>query len=201
METKRDEYGRFIRGSQGHLGHRHSDAFKVLMSESRKGKCLGEENWNYNPEIHKGEKIECACGCGTLIDKYDRRGRSHRWVMGHQAHRPRPDNAQQMKELWANGKIKPKGGKQHWNWKGGITPLIRLLRQTPEYNTWRHAVYERDNWTCQDCGRHCDRRTIVAHHLKSFKEYPELRYEISNGITLCRKCHLKREKTTSYGAS
>jgi 5-methylcytosine-specific restriction endonuclease McrA len=78
---------------------------------------------------------------------------------------------------------------QHWNWKGGVTPLNMLLRNRPEYREWRKAVYERDRWTCQDCGIHCDDKNIVAHHIMSFKDYPELRHEPQNGITFCRACH------------
>lgn len=84
--------------------------------------------------------------------------------------------------------ISRKGEKSHF-WKGGISPILTLLRQTEEYNNWRKAVYARDYWTCQDCG--VKQKNPVAHHIKSFKNYPALRHEISNGITLCRSCHKK----------
>jgi hypothetical protein len=80
-------------------------------------------------------------------------------------------------------------GKSHWNWKGGITPENMALRHRSDYTAWRKAVYARDRWTCQDCGIHCKPGNIVAHHIRGFKEYPELRYEPDNGITFCRKCH------------
>jgi hypothetical protein len=35
-----------------------------------------------------------------------------------------------------------------------------------------------------DCGE--------VHHIKSFALYPELRFDINNGITTCRECHLER---------
>lgn len=78
-------------------------------------------------------------------------------------------------------------GRNHWNWKGGISKNHR--RETKEYIEWRNNVYCRDNWTCQDCGQHCDNKNIVAHHLKSWNNFPELRYIVSNGIVLCRSCH------------
>lgn len=78
---------------------------------------------------------------------------------------------------------------KHWNWQGGITPVNRLIRHTPEYNNWRKEVYKRDYWTCQMCWK--KQKRPVAHHLKSFEEYPDLRFEINNGITLCRSCHKK----------
>lgn len=78
---------------------------------------------------------------------------------------------------------------KHWNWKGGVTPLNMLLRHMDEYIEWRNAVYARDRWTCRDCGTYCKPGNIVAHHIKGFKDYPELRYDPDNGITYCRKCH------------
>jgi len=38
------------------------------------------------------------------------------------------------------------------------------------------------------------RKKIVAHHLKLFSEFPELRFSVDNGIVLCRSCHLKVHK-------
>lgn len=70
----------------------------------------------------------------------------------------------------------------HWR-----NPELDKLRETPEYKTWRIAVLERDEYTCQHC-----RKTggiLHAHHIKTFKMNPESRYEINNGITLCKQCH------------
>ena len=78
-------------------------------------------------------------------------------------------------------------GPKHHRWKGGISYINNRLRQSDEYNKWRKCVYKRDWWTCQHCG---DKpRKIVAHHIRSFKDFPDLRYDVDNGITLCRKCH------------
>ena len=60
-------------------------------------------------------------------------------------------------------------------------------RRIPKYNDWRKAVYDRDGYTCQCCGKVGGR--LNAHHIKSFAEYPELRFDVDNGITLCDRCH------------
>ena len=78
-------------------------------------------------------------------------------------------------------------GKEHYNWKGGITPENMRIRNSIEYRLWREAVFARDNWTCQKCGRRGG--NLNAHHVKSFANHHELRTSIENGIILCEKCH------------
>lgn len=88
---------------------------------------------------------------------------------------------------------KTRVGPKNSFWKGGITPIGIKIRGSDEYKNWRTAVFNRDNFTCQDCGvRGCK---LQAHHIKSFSAFPELRFEISNGQTLCVPCH---KKTPSY---
>ena len=71
----------------------------------------------------------------------------------------------------------------------GISTEVMLIRASSEYVAWRKAVFERDNYTCQNCGRRGGK--LEAHHIKSFALYPELRLEVSNGITLCKLYHRK----------
>jgi hypothetical protein len=52
---------------------------------------------------------------------------------------------------------------------------------------WRKEVYERDNYTCKCCGK--VGRKLNAHHIFNWADFPKKRYELSNGITLCAKCH------------
>lgn len=67
--------------------------------------------------------------------------------------------------------------------------IKNLLRKSAVYRNWRNGVFERDKYTCQKCK--VKGIYLEAHHIKSFNDFPELRYVISNGLTLCRKCHLK----------
>ena len=78
-------------------------------------------------------------------------------------------------------------GKNHYNWKGGVTPEHKLFRRGIEYKLWRESVFERDNFTCQVCGE--KGVYLESHHIKSFANFPELRLAIDNGQTLCRECH------------
>ncbi len=71
--------------------------------------------------------------------------------------------------------------------------LDRLARYSPEMAKWRRAVFERDDYTCQGCGkRGCE---LNADHIKPFAYFEELRFELSNGRTLCVPCHNKTKKS------
>ena len=77
-------------------------------------------------------------------------------------------------------------GKQHPNWKGGKYRNKRSM-ETIKYKKWRMKVFLRDNFTCVNCGKVGG--YLEAHHIKSWIEFPKLRYKIDNGVTLCRECH------------
>ena len=85
------------------------------------------------------------------------------------------------------------------NWQGGKTDIQIIVRYSKRMREWRDAIFQRDDYTCQQCGAKCGNGKTVklnAHHIKSFSKYPELRFELSNGITLCEDCH---RKSKDYG--
>lgn len=81
-------------------------------------------------------------------------------------------------------------------WKGDARKTERTERYDPRYNEFRRSVFIRDHFTCQCCGaknykgRH---GTVIleAHHLNNFKDYIDERYDVNNGVTLCKECHKK----------
>lgn len=68
------------------------------------------------------------------------------------------------------------------------------VSQSHKLATWQAKVFHRDNLTCRICGR--DANTLIlndiflhSHHILSWEEYPEIRFDINNGLTLCDECH------------
>jgi len=70
--------------------------------------------------------------------------------------------------------------------------MPRKIGERPCYVTYRKLVLDRDNFKCRVCGK----KGRFLRHIKSVKDYPELGYELSNAITICKECdkeihHLK----------
>lgn len=87
------------------------------------------------------------------------------------------------------------------NYKGGSGTERHQLMQRRDYVLWRVAVFTRDDYTCQLCGlRNQDGlgKTVrlEADHIKPWSLYPDLRYAIDNGRTLCVDCH---RQTDTWG--
>ena len=76
-------------------------------------------------------------------------------------------------------------GNNHWNYKGLNN---NLQRNWVEYKEWHKEVLIKDNFTCQVCGKYGG--NLEVHHKKSFSNYPELRFDVDNGMTVCKNCHL-----------
>ena len=92
---------------------------------------------------------------------------------------------------------KARSGSRSNFWKGGKTKASKIIRESIEYRLWREAVFKRDDYTCIWCGVRGD--VLNADHIKPFAYFPELRFAIDNGRTLCRPCH-KTTDTWGYKA-
>lgn len=78
-------------------------------------------------------------------------------------------------------------------WQGGVSSEHHRLRASKAWRVWREQVYERDAYTCQFCGTVDG--PLEPHHIFRFAFFPEFRFTVSNGVTLCRHCH---QETKQY---
>lgn len=102
---------------------------------------------------------------------------------------------EQILNEWNKFNVKTK--KYHWNYNGGISNENKIIRNSSKMKYWRISVFERDDYTCQNCNTKGG--ILNAHHIKQFANYPELRFDIDNGITLCKNCHIKEHKKQNNG--
>jgi len=160
-----------------HLSQKHaSKETKLKMRIAKLGKSLSKEHKKKIGDKHRGRKwpprtAECRlkmsiAKLGTKIPIHVRKKMS----IAHQ-------------------------GEKASCWKGGITPIHLKIRGSLEYRLWREEVFKRDSYTCVLCG---DKKggNLNADHIKPFAYYPELRFNIDNGRTLCIECH---KNTDTYG--
>jgi hypothetical protein len=88
-------------------------------------------------------------------------------------------------------------GKNSCWYNPNITDEERISRRhTPENRAWTKVIYEKDNYICQKCSQVGGK--LNAHHVYNYSTNEELRYDDNNGITLCKKCHIKFHKKYGY---
>ena len=170
-------------------------------------KAIGRKAWHAGRKIgnHIRKKLlwrEFNCRtCGKLGHTYPSEGRIYcsascrskhtNLVFGNPNKGRRYSDEQKL--LLSQAHIGLQSGSNHPRWKGGTTTERSRMMSRYEYRQWRSAVFQRDNFTCQRCGvgGGC---FVMAHHMKPWSEFPDLRYDINNGITLCKACHAKEDK-------
>ena len=74
-------------------------------------------------------------------------------------------------------------GSEHPAWRADA----RRKNRGGLYKAWQQAVLNRDRATCERCG--ITGIEMHAHHIKSYKDFPDLRFDVANGMTLCHRCH------------
>jgi len=175
----------------------HSEEFKRRLSEIMKGNknACGPKSKEHRRKISESHK---RIGSPWLVGKKRKPfSETHRKNMSLQ--RIGKILTEEQKENiftpeFLKRKSEAQKGEKGSNWKGGVTKAHKALRNTFEYRNWRKKVLKRDNYTCQDC--YMTGIQLHADHIKPFILYPESRFDVENGRTLCFPCH---KKTPTYG--
>lgn len=159
-------------------------------------KCLNcKKKWLDYPS-RKGIKKYCSVVCRASskehIELLKKRSINNKWG----AKRKITDELRKKISVAHRGKNRPKiskskKGQLNPNWKGGISPINKRIRRSTKFFQWRKTVFTRDNYTCQKCGQKGGE--LHPDHIKQFAYFPKLRFELSNGTTLCKRCHMKTE--------
>lgn len=153
----------------------------------------GQPAWN--------RKVGHIFACGTCkkevrvkeaeaFRKYCSRSCAHAAQVGKPSHMAGKSTSEETKKKQRAAKLGIRG-EAHWNWRNGNRSERKKAMARDEYVQWRAAVFRRDDYTCQFCGERG--RQLHADHIKPWATFPDLRYELSNGRTLCVPCHWKTE--------
>ena len=126
---------------------------------------------------------------GWFKDIEQKRKKTSESLMGHKQFNTGKTHFKKGDPSPNKGKKRPNiSGEKNGFWKGGVTPEIIKLRTSTENDNWRNEVFIRDNYTCQKTGIRGGK--LVVHHILNFSSYPDLRFDINNGITLSEKSHI-----------
>lgn len=180
---------------------KHTEETKRKISENRKGKTSGINHPMWGKK-HKPESITkmILAKIGKKLSEENKKNISKALKGKIPKHKVGGWNkgkklSKKHRKALSLAHIGKQTGENNPNWKGGVSKLNkterRLEMETIKYKEWRSGVFERDTYTCRMCGKHGVK--IEADHIKSWSTFPKLRYKLSNGQTLCVKCH--REKT------
>lgn len=117
------------------------------------------------------DKIKCICkGCGKEFEVY-----------------PSAYNRGEGVFCSPECTAKFQVGEENPNWRGGVSAENAIVRGSIKYKEWAYAVKKQANFTCGKCGQVGGK--LVSHHLEPFWEYPESRFDIDNGVCMCKECH------------
>ena len=162
----------------------------IYQSKNRKGGVKGKSGVYPKTQEHR-DKIR---------DTLKRKGLkppvlwgNKNWLGKHRSEKTKEKIREKMRGRIISAETRAKMGfkkENHWHWKEDRTQLQTNEKKhlDCQYREWMFAVKNRDNWKCKINNSACNGR-LEAHHILDWKNYPELRYEINNGITLCHAHH------------
>ena len=155
---------------------------KIKMSSSQKGHHRG--GWKFSKEA-KNNISKAHKGINTWMIGVKRSEETKKKMS--KSHKGRKHTEEWNKKVGDSHR-----GEKSVNWKGGVTPENKKIRNSIDFKLWRIAVFARDNWTCQKTGIKGGK--LHPHHIQNFSQHPELRFAIDNGITLSEKSHKEFHK-------
>lgn len=163
------------------MGRPQTQETKDKISKAKKALAKTPE---YKEKMSKMMKARYKNGFNPQLGKKRSSESRLKMSLAHKGHATSEETKQKLSEAHK--------GDKHWNYKKDRTQLAkRQLRNDSAYKDWRLEVWTRDKFTCRLHSDSCKGK-IEAHHILKWSEYPNLRYNVSNGLTLCHAHHPKK---------
>lgn len=178
----------FQKGHKINVGRKHSEEYKINLKNRMTGIKLSESTKKKLSKSHKGKSTWSKGLKGEEFLKHFKDGHP-RGMMGKE-------------NKWGNhskdSRIKISAyqqGIEVEDWEGYKLSFNKYLKNTAKYQIWRNLVFLKDNFKCQNPNcEFCNNKIgayLHAHHNKPIKFFPELTFNVENGITYCKDFHLK----------
>lgn len=155
---------------------------KLKVSKESKQKVYGKRYW------------KCVCQCGNSIEV------STNSLMSGNTKSCGCVRAEKCKMILKKT-LENRRGKKHYNYNPNITEEERVSNRYEingnDRREWRKEVFQKDDYTCVHCK--VKGGMLNAHHLNGYSWYKEGRYDVSNGVTLCKSCHIDFHSKYGYG--
>ena len=176
----RNSKGQFIKGRKPNHSKETKEKIRLAaLKQHQEGRGSPRRKGQYKPTKETLEKISQARKLLNLKGE-----KSGVWKGG----KPKCLGCNKQLTNYGLKRCNSCGQKNRWDKVGRKKyPRYIHLCKSPEYKKWRSDVFTRDNWTCQTCG--IRGISLEAHHIKGWARFPKFRYDINNGVTLCRECH------------
>lgn len=165
-------------------GHALTELKKLPDERDKKGRFLPGHHWRPRQKWWDKEwlntQYKTKSASEIALENNTTESNMLYWLRKHRIQRRTVSEARQIKHWGLSGKNNPM-------WRGGITPRDTSSKK---YREWRVSIFERDDYICQICNNRGG--SLEAHHIlpiRTFNGSPDLEFNKSNGITLCKKCH------------
>ena len=175
--------GKYTNTSSNHLMVGHVKSCGCLASENLEGERYGKLLVIRRTDERSNHQVvwECLCDCGNYKNV-------NTGSLG-------SGNTKSC------GCLQFPSGTDSYNYKPHLTDEDRLRRRYylggVSQRIWSKQIMERDNYTCQICSQHGGK--LNAHHLNGWNAFPEQRFDLDNGATLCEDCHKEFHSQYGYG--
>lgn len=157
----------------------------IERNSKLKGKRFGQLKVTeiLSMDVYGRSYVTCICTCGESIKvRVDGLLNGHTKSCG----------------CYKSELMKSRKGKNSPSYNFSITDEDRILKRTlnrDKLNSWRKNIFKRDDYKCVICGQN---GYLHAHHLDGYHWCKDKRYDLNNGVTLCKEHHYTFHKKYGY---
>ena len=177
--------GKYKSISSNHLMTGNTKSCGCLASENLEGERYGKLLVIRRTGERSNDQVvwECLCDCGNYTNV--------------------PTGSLGSGNTKSCGCLLYPSGTDHYKYNPHLTDEGRLRERYylggENSRKWSQQIMKRDNYTCQICNQHGG--NLNAHHLNGWNAFPEQRFDLDNGVTLCVDCHKEFHKMYGRGGN